>query len=135
MKDKILDSFDRSEAEKVSPEVEAHLADCSDCATFARKQATIDTCLIALLVPSEISDKFGVELFEKISLNRRRLFSDVLPDVLHFVTCAITTIICVFVLPIAASNVFAAGIITTSLTYMLMAMIRDSIQDAGRSDL
>jgi hypothetical protein len=134
-KDKILDLFDRAGAEKVSLNAEAHMAVCTDCAAFMRKQTTIDTRLAALLIPPEMSDQFETELLKEIRQNRKRCNSEVLPDVVHFATCAVATIVCAFVLPIAAPNVFAAGIITAFLTYVLMTMIRDSLQDAGQRDL
>jgi hypothetical protein len=101
-----------------------HIAVCPVCAEFARRQKALDARLSAVLTPPELSATFRSNLKARIRRESPRMWPDVLPDLVHFASCAAATVLCAVLLPFAAGAVLAAGAVATVITYLLITAAR-----------
>jgi hypothetical protein len=53
-----------------------------------------------------------------------------LPDIVHFVSCGVATLLCAVLLPFDASVILGAGAAVTVLTYILLTAVRSSFENA-----
>src|SRR6266542_4089546 len=123
----ILDSFEEPRSALIQREIDAHVADCLACSRFAANQRTIDARLSALLMPPEMSSAFRSILLKNIRRERKRFWSEALPDIVHFVSCATATAVCTVLLPFGTALIFGAGTVAALLTYVLLTVVRDSL--------
>jgi hypothetical protein len=117
-------------AAPVSEDLEQHVAGCATCARFSAHQVIIDSRLSAMFAPSEPSSSFRSTLWARVKQERRRAWTDAMPDVVHLVGCGIATAIATFVLPFDAARVVMAGLMGTSVTYLMLGAVRSSFEDA-----
>jgi predicted anti-sigma-YlaC factor YlaD len=134
VQEEILDSFEEPRASLIQREIDAHLADCPTCARFAVCQKTVEAQLSAMLIPPEMSSAFRSVLLKTIRRERMRFWSEALPDIVHFVSCAGATVLCAILLPFGTAVIFGAGTVAALLTYVLLTMVRDSLQDVEKPD-
>jgi len=112
--ERILEMFDGTS----SPELEAHLASCPECAAFLARQAALDRELSVMLEPPELSPGFRQVLRGRIRQETPKLWSQALPDLVHVGACLAATGICAVALPFGAAPVLAAGVLVTAATYL-----------------
>ena len=93
-------------------------------------QIIIDSRLSAMFTPSEPSPSFRSALWARVRLEQRRAWMDAMPDVIHLVGCGIATAMSAFVLPFDAARVVMAGLMGTSVTYLLLGAVRSSFEDS-----
>lgn len=127
--EQILDPFDEPRSVGNQQAIDAHLANCLTCAGFAAKQKTIDARLNAMLTAPEMSPALRSFLLKRIRWERMRFWSEALPDIVHFASCAGATVVCSLIVPFGTAVIFAAGTITALLAYIMLTIVRDSLQD------
>src|SRR4051795_6320274 len=93
-----------------------HIAACPACAEFARRHRTLDARLSNALIPPELSANFRSTLKSRIRRESPSIWPEVLPDIVHFGSCAAATLLCALLLPFAAGSVLAVGGIATAIT-------------------
>jgi hypothetical protein len=118
--DEVLEMFDGAP----SPEADAHVSACADCAAFLARQSALDRSLTGLLQPPELSPGFRSALRERIRREPERLRPEWLPDVVHLASCAVATVLCAVLLPLGAGTVLGVGGLVTAGTYLLVLMTR-----------
>ncbi|HTG92105.1 MAG TPA: hypothetical protein VL866_05940 [Pyrinomonadaceae bacterium] len=134
VEEEILESIGASRSLMIQSGINAHLGDCLACSSFAANQKSLDVLLSAMLTPPEMSREFRPVLLSRIRQEKMRSWSEVVPDIVHFVSCALATGLCAILLPFGLRAIFFAGIIATLITYVPMTIIRDSLQDIKQSD-
>jgi anti-sigma factor RsiW len=125
--DEILESFVGSRPGTVPSAVEAHLAECPACAAFAARQHAVEIGLSAALVPPVISAHVRQRVRDRILRERRRYWSDLLPDVVHFGSCAVATVLGVLLLPLSPPVVLTLGFVGTLVTHAILNVARESL--------
>ena len=101
-----------------------HIAGCASCAAFLAKQATLDRELAQLFPAPALSPAFRANLQRRMREETTRQRPEVLPDLVHVLTCAIATGICAALLPFDARVVVGIGTLATASTYVLELMVR-----------
>lgn len=127
----ILESFDDAGGAEARREIHAHLADCPACAEFAARQKTVDARLGRLLTAPEMSPGFRKTLRKRIRREETRLWTDSLPDKVHFASCGLATVLCAIFMPFDAAAVLISGTAATVVTYILLAEVRCFFEDTG----
>jgi hypothetical protein len=133
VQDEILDGFNelRSRARgDVQAAIEAHLAGCVACAAFARKQEALDRQLASVLAPPRLSPYLRSAIRERVRHDRRPFWSDLLPDAVHFASCAVVTLIALALLPLSAPVVLAIGALGTLFTHAVLTAFHESLDAA-----
>jgi hypothetical protein len=115
----------------VSQDLEQHVAACATCARFSAHQMIIDSRLSGMFMPAEPSSSFRSSLWARVKRERRRAWMDSMPDVVHLTGCGIATAACAFVLPFNSAGVLMAGLMSTTVTYLLLGAVRSSFEDTG----
>ena len=108
----------------------AHLATCVACASFAARQQALDAHLASALVAPDLSPSFRPALRARIHLERRRARLDALPDVVHFTSCALATIVCAVLAPANIAVIVSAGLTAALSTYVPLTILRESLENA-----
>jgi hypothetical protein len=114
----------------LSQYLEQHVAGCATCARFSAHQIIFDSRLSAMFTPSEPSPSFRSTLWARVRLEQRRAWMDAMPDLVHLAGCGIATATCAFVLPFDTAGVFMAGLMSTSVSYLLLGAVRSSFEDS-----
>ncbi len=70
------------------------LATCAECARFALRQRALDAQLASVLVAPALSASFRSTLHARMRRERRQIWLDVAPDIVHFVSCGVATAVC-----------------------------------------
>lgn len=128
--DEILEAFDTARPAEVQAAVAAHVADCADCAAFARKQRTLDRQLTSMLVSLQLTPRVRAAVRERVRRERQLFWSDLLPDLVHFASCGIVMVIGLVWLPISAPVVLSLGAIGTVLTHAALMAFHESLDAA-----
>ena len=110
--------------------VRVHLAGCAACATFAKKQQARDRGLAQVFVAPRLSPHVRAAIRERARHGRRQYWSDLLPDAVHFASCAVVTLIALIVLPVSASTVLGVGALSTVLTHAVLTAFHESLDAA-----
>src|SRR5690242_14893150 len=92
--DEILELLDERPFVLVPEHIDAHLADCRDCKAFVARQSAVDARLSAILTPPELSATFRPSLRNRIRRESPSVPLDLLPDIVHFGSCAAATLLC-----------------------------------------
>jgi predicted anti-sigma-YlaC factor YlaD len=127
--EEILDSLEETSSSVIQRKIDAHTVECLDCVAFTASQKRLDAYLTAMLRPPEMSPAFRSILLKRIRQDKMRSWTEVLPDIVHFVSCAVATVLCAVLLPFGVAVVFGVGTIAALLTYVPLTMIRDSFHD------
>ena len=128
--DEILEAFDTARPADVQAAVDAHVADCAACAAFARKQRALDRQLATMVVPPRLTPRVRAAVRERVRRERRLLWSDLLPDLVHFASCGVVMAIGLVWLPISAPVVLSLGAIGTVLTHAVLTAFHESLDAA-----
>ena len=126
----ILESLEDAGYGEGQREIDAHLAGCPVCAEFAARQKTVDARLHRMLIPPEMSPGFRKVLRKRIRREAMHVWSDSLPDRVHFVSCGLVTLLCAIFMPFAAAAVLSGGATATVVTYILLTEARNSLEDS-----
>lgn len=132
-RDEILEIFNEPRQADVQAAVEAHVAACAACATFARKQRAIEHHLATMLVPPRLSPHARAAVRERVRRERRLFWSDLLPDAVHFASCGVVTMIGLVLLPLSATVVLGLGVLGTLFTHAVLTAAHDSLDAAEDS--
>ena len=132
IQDELLESLIEPRPAAVRALIDAHLHTCATCARFAATQAQVDAGLRAALQPPVMSPRVRALVRER---TRREgvpaLWPDYLPDLVHFASCGIVTIVALVLLPFSASTVIAVGVGTTMISHAVLNAARGSLDAAG----
>ncbi|HZM62562.1 MAG TPA: hypothetical protein VFB85_22305 [Vicinamibacterales bacterium] len=131
VQDTILDSL--IERSALTPAVDEHVASCPACAAFAARQMTIDAGLRNTLVAPHLSARWRAEVRERIDQESRPLWRDGLPDVVHFASCGVMTVVSVLILPFNPMTVLAVGAAATLLSHAVLTTMHGTLDAAGDS--
>lgn len=131
VQDTILDSL--IERTALTSAVDAHLAACPACAAFAARQMSIDAGLRQALVAPHLSARLRADLRERIAQESRPLWRDGLPDVVHFASCGVMTVVSVLILPFHPMTVLAIGAGATLLSHAVLTTMHGTLDAAGDS--
>jgi anti-sigma factor RsiW len=129
----ILDSLEDAGASGRQGEIEAHLSGCPACTAFAARQSSVDARLSRMLVPPEMSPEFRKVLRKRIRRETMQLWTDSLPDKVHFLSCGIATVMCAILMPFHPAAVLSIGAAATGVTYVLMTAARTFFESAEES--
>jgi hypothetical protein len=124
----ILESFEQAPSAATQASIDAHVSACGACARFARVQRTLDATLGTMLVPPAISPAFRPVLRERIHLERPSRW-DSLPDIVHFASFGVATLICAALLPFSPSSIIGLGATAALSSYVLLSAVRSSFED------
>ena len=100
--EEILSSLEGRLALEIQQEIDRHLLDCPACQAFAAKQKTLDARLAATLVLPAMSPGFRTGLRRRVRRETVRARVDSLPELVHFGSCGLATLLCVVLLPYPA---------------------------------
>jgi predicted anti-sigma-YlaC factor YlaD len=128
--DEILETFDEPKPADMPAAVAAHVANCAACAAFARKQRALDRQLATMLVPPRLTPGVRTAVRERVRRERRLLWSDLLPDFVHFASCGVVTVISLVWLPLSPPVVLALGAIGTLFTHAVLTAFHESLDAA-----
>ena len=131
----ILDSLEGVAPGGTILEIEAHLAGCPACSAFAVRQRALDIRLGTVLTPPEMSPGFRKSLRKRIRRESMQLWTDSLPEKVHFLSCTLTTVICAIVMPFPAISVLTAGAAATVVAFILLTAVRNLFESAEDSGL
>jgi hypothetical protein len=109
--------------------VEAHISECAVCAAFADKQRAIDVQLGAVLVCPELSSVFRSRLRRRIAQDKMRWWRDALPDMVHFTSLGVATLVSAVLLPFDISLTLGTGAAIALLSYVGFTALRDVFED------
>jgi anti-sigma factor RsiW len=129
----ILESLEEVVSPERVSEIDFHLGGCEDCAWFSAVHRSLDGRLNVLLVSPDLSPGFRARLYQAIRRDTRQVWSPVLPDVVHFLTCGAATVLCAILMPFQASLTLGIGAAGTCLTYLLATAVRDVFERADES--
>ena len=113
-----------------SAELVAHLATCADCGRFAARQRALDAKLTAALVAPDLSLSFRPALRARIQRERRRVWLDAAPDVVHVTSWVLATTVCAVLTPASMTMIVGAGAVAALSTYVALTILRDSLENA-----
>jgi anti-sigma factor RsiW len=132
-RDAILDAVDDAAAAGRRPELDTHVSGCPACEAFVRAHQVLDARLTGLPRP-DLSPGFRTRLKREIRKDRMRALADAVPDVVHLGSCGIATVLCAMMAPLDAGAVLSAGTAATLMTYLLMNLVRYSLDRADQPD-
>ena len=130
----LLESIDDPLPADVQRAIDRHVASCAACATFAARLRALDTQLAAALPPLTAPESIAVGVRRKVRKGRVSTLSDNLPDVIHLGGCAAATLVSAALLPVEAPTTLAAGAAFTCFTYVVMAVVRWSLELVEQPD-
>ena len=126
----ILESLLEAQSHEAQTMIEAHVAECRSCAAFMLRQRDLDRQLSQHLRPPTLPSGFRTALRRRARQDSRPFWSDVLPDVVHFASCGVVTVLALVWLPLSARVVLIAATGGTLLTHLVLTAVRESLDAA-----
>ena len=126
----ILESLLEPPSEEAQAMIEAHVAECRSCAAFMLTQRDLDRGLTQHLRPPTLPPGFRTALRRRVRQDSPAFWSDLLPDVVHFASCGVVTLLALVWLPLSAPVVLAGSAISTLLTHVLLTAFHESLDAA-----
>ena len=123
-REQILESLIDPLPTAASARLAAHCDGCQECTAFALEQQTLDARLTRLLVAGDVSPDFRRTLLSRTVERPRQNWRELVPDVVHFVTCGVATGCGAVLLPVDASLTLTAGFATAIVSYFVLAIAR-----------
>jgi hypothetical protein len=108
-----------------------HVEGCPTCAIIANTQRRVDELLVASLPPPIVSSSCRARLYQQLDAPLSTFTVDALPDLLHLASCAALTGYCAIVAPAQASAIVSIGTVVTAATYVLFALLRNTLDEAS----
>jgi hypothetical protein len=129
VREAILDSL-LEPRDEVQAQIDAHVARCHACAAFIQSQLEIDRKLAAHLRPPSLARGFRTAVRRRVRQESRAFWSDLLPDLLHFASWAVVTLLALMLVPLSTPVVLAAAATGTLLTHVVLTALHETL-DAG----
>ena len=139
VQEKILEAFETTGADAAVRQrtIDAHVASCPACATFAARQRALDARLGASLAPPALSPAFRAGVRQRIRheavQQAPRGWMDAMPDVLHLASWGVATAAGMKLLPFDAITTAGVGTMAAVVTYLLLMVVREAIEDLPES--
>jgi anti-sigma factor RsiW len=130
LREHILESFEEPPSAAMQANVDAHLSTCEACARFARVQKMLDAGLSTMLTPPAISPAFRLVLRQRIRWEAAPSRLDTLPDIVHFASFGLATLVCTAILPFSPSAIIGVGTTVALSSYVLLSAVRSSFEDS-----
>ena len=130
----LLDSIDEPLAAAVQRAVDLHVGSCAGCREFAAQLRAADTQLSMALPPVVAPASIADAVHRQQRQDRRAALAGNLPDLIHLTGCTVATILSAVFLPVEAPITLAAGIAFTCFTYLIMAIVRSSLEAMEQPD-
>ena len=130
----LLDSLDERLPAGTRRAVDLHLASCVQCAAFAAQMRALDLQLASALPPLPAPPSIAAGVAARQRQERRAELAGSLPDIIHLTGCGVATLLSALLLPVEASVTLAAGIAFTCFTYVVMAIVRSSLEAADQPE-
>jgi predicted anti-sigma-YlaC factor YlaD len=125
----ILESLLEPPSNEAQAMIEAHVAECRSCAAFMLTQRHLDRQLSQHLRPPTLPPAFRSTLRRRVR-QEPAFWSDLLPDVVHFASCGVVTLLALLWVPISAPVVLTAATCGTLLTHLVLTAFRESLDAA-----
>jgi anti-sigma factor RsiW len=132
--DQLLDSLDGRLPDQIRRALDGHVAGCARCAAFAMRMQAVDEGLVAALPPPAVPPSIAAQVRTRARRERLSAIGESLPDIIHLAGCGIATVLSAVLLPIEAPITVAAGLALTSATYVVMALVRWSLEAVDQPD-
>jgi predicted anti-sigma-YlaC factor YlaD len=126
----ILESLLEPNSHESRAMIEAHVAECRSCAAFMLTQRNLDRQLTQHLRPPTLPPGFRTALLRRARQHSPPFWSDLLPDVVHFASCGVVTLLALVWLPLSAPVVLTAATGGTLLTHLVLTAVRESLDAA-----
>ena len=130
----LFESFDDEPGAEARRALDHHLVSCVACTALAAKLQMVDTRLAAALPPIAAPASIAEGVRRQQRREREATLRESLPDIIHLAGCSAATLLSALLLPVQASLTIAAGITFTGLTYMVMTVMRSSLEAAEQTD-
>ena len=124
----ILDSLAEGRLGTNAPDVEIHLAGCTECRHFSEIQFMLDRQLNATISTPHVSQVFRASLMKRIRREPLSVWPGYLPDVAHLAGCFCATALSLIALPFPAGPVVLVALGFTFVTYVVQSTIRGSLE-------
>jgi predicted anti-sigma-YlaC factor YlaD len=111
--------------------IDVHLPACAECRRFRDALMRVDRGLAGHLQPPVLGVAFTARLRERLAGDRRPVWADWLPAVVHFASCGMATAVCVAALPDQAGMVMAAAAGITVVSHFLLTTAQNALDAAG----
>ena len=131
IQDEILEALIAARPPAVQAIVDAHLTTCSTCAVFATRQSRVDAGLRIALAPPRVNARVRAIIRERIRHQTASAWPDLLPDAVHFGSCALVTMVSLVLLPFNASAVLAVATGATIVSHALLTAVQSALDAAG----
>jgi anti-sigma factor RsiW len=112
----------------------SHLASCEGCAALAAQLSAVDARLSAALPPVFAPASLAEGVRRQVRRERLSALRESLPDFIHLAGCAIATVLSAALLPVDPPVTLAAGLTVTCFTYVVMAIVRSSLEAVDQPD-
>jgi predicted anti-sigma-YlaC factor YlaD len=129
IQESILDALDLGPSLEQQRMIEAHVSTCAACAQFARRQQVLDVTLASALGLSAMTPMSRPVLRARLRRDAVSARRDTLPDVVHFASFGLATLALAWTLPISPSIVAGSGLTMALLSYVMLSVIRSSLED------
>jgi anti-sigma factor RsiW len=130
----LLESIDEPLPADVQRALDRHVASCAACAAFAAQLRAVDAQLLAALPPLTAPESIVMGVHRQVRKDRAATVADSLPDIIHLAGCAAATLVSAVLLPVETSITLAAGATFTCFTYVVMAVVRWSLELVEQPD-
>ena len=130
----LFESFDDVLAVDPRRALDRHLTSCPACAALAAQLRAVDARLSAALPPVTAPASIAAAVRQQVRRERLTALRDSLPDIIHFSGCTVATLLSAALLPVEASITVAIGITFTCFSYVVMALVRSSLEAAEQPD-
>jgi predicted anti-sigma-YlaC factor YlaD len=111
--------------------VDAHLVGCDECRGLQRALTRLDDGLARHLVPPALDRGFRTRLQARVARERRHVWADWIPAVVHFASCGAATAALVAYVPNRAGVVIAAAVAITLFGHFLLTAAQSALDAAG----
>ena len=130
----LLDSLDDDVAHDARCALDAHVASCGSCAEFAARMRAIDRQLVAVLPLPMPGPAMAGRVRDRQREERRNVLVASLPDLMHLGGGAVATLATAALVPVHTPWVLAIGILSTCVTYAMLAVMRMSLEAIEQPD-
>lgn len=127
--ERVLERFDGALDPMQTRQLEAHIAECPECAQFAAFQSQIDLRLREQIAAPQLSVGFRGGLQARIARKARESWPEWLPDVAHLAGCAAAIGACALLLPFSVPLVLGTGTLVALLAYTLQTLLFSALED------
>jgi anti-sigma factor RsiW len=115
-------------------DIPAHLLTCPACAAFAAQQRALDERLARAFAPPALSPSFRPALRARLRRERTRARRDALPDIVHFASCGVATLVSAALAPVPAPTILISGATIALGSYVLVSLLSQSFNDLEQPD-